>query len=65
MALWNSARVSGVLHVADGSYHLCADFRKVNAITKSDSFLLPRVKDCIEYIGNFWYMSKFDLLKGY
>jgi len=31
----------------------------------SDSFLLPRFEDCIDYIGNSWYISKFDLLKGY
>jgi len=50
---------------ADGIYHFCIDFRKVNAITKSDSFLLPRVEDYIDYIGNSWYISKFGLLKGY
>ena len=50
---------------ADGSYRFCTDFRKVNAVTKSDSFLLPRVEDCIDYIGNSRYISKFDLLNGY
>jgi len=49
---------------ADDSYHFCIDLRKVNAITKSDSFPLPRVEDCIDYIGNSRYISKFDLLKG-
>ena len=50
---------------ADGSYRFCTDFRKVNAVSKSDSFPLPRIEDCIDSIGQAQYVSKFDLLKGY
>ena len=49
----------------DGSYRFCTDFRKVNAVTKTDSFPIPRVDDCIDKIGNAKYVSKLDLLKGY
>ena len=45
----------------DGSYHFCTDFRKVNAVTKSDSFPLPRVEDCIDSVGHSSYISNFDL----
>ena len=38
---------------------------KVNALTKADSFPLPRIEDCIDRVGQSRYVSKFDLLKGY
>lgn len=39
--------------------------RKVNSVTKSDSFPLPRMDDCIDLVGSAKFVSKFDLLKGY
>ena len=49
----------------DGTYRFCTDFRKVNSVTKSDSFPIPRVEDCIDRIGSSKYLTKFDLLKGF
>ena len=49
----------------DGTYRFCTDFRKVNLVTKTDSYPIPRVKDCIDRIGCAKYISKLDLLKGY
>ena len=49
----------------DGSYRMCTDYRKINAITKSDSFPIPRIDDCIDRVGNARYVTKFDLLKGF
>ena len=46
-------------------YRLCFDYRKLNNVTKSDSYPMPRVDECIDKIGNAKYISKFDLLKGY
>jgi len=60
---WSSPCV--LVPKADGSYRFCTDFRKVNAVTKSDSFPLPRVEDCIDSIGRSHFITKFDLLKGY
>ena len=51
--------------LSDGSYHFCTDFRKVNLITKSDSYPIPRVEDCIDRIGSAEFVIKFDPLKGY
>ncbi|XP_068206239.1 uncharacterized protein [Palaemon carinicauda] len=48
-----------------GEHRLCFDYRKVNSLTKTDSFPLPRVEDCIDRVGSAKYISKFDLLKGY
>ena len=49
----------------DGSYRFVANFKAVNAITKSDSYPIPRIEDCIDKIGRARYVSKFDLLKGF
>ena len=49
----------------DGSYRMCTDYRKVNNLTKSDNFPIPRIDDCVDKIGNAKYVSKFDLLKGF
>lgn len=49
---------------ANGSFRFCTDYRKVNALTKFDSFPLPRIEDCIDQVGSATYVSKFDLLKG-
>ena len=49
----------------DGSYRMCTDYRKINNITKTDTFPIPRLDDCVDKIGNAKYVSKFDLLKGF
>ncbi|XP_063050317.1 uncharacterized protein LOC134445162 [Engraulis encrasicolus] len=49
----------------DGTYRFCTDYRKLNNITKPDSFPLPRVEDCVDRVGAARFVSKFDLLKGY
>ncbi len=49
----------------DGTFRPCTDFRKINAVTKPDSFPLPRMEDCVDQVGSARYVSKFDLLKGY
>lgn len=49
---------------SDGTMHFWTDFRKVNSVTKPDSFPLPRM-DCIDQVGPVKSVSKFDLLKGY
>ena len=50
---------------SDKSPQCCTDFRKENTVTKSDSFPLPRMEDCIDQVGAAKFVSKFDLLKGY
>ena len=49
----------------DGGFRFCTDFRKINDKTKSDSFPIPRIADCIDQIGNAKFVSTFDMLKGY
>ena len=49
----------------DGSHRLCVDFRKVNDITKTESWPLPRLDDLIDRVGNAKFIGTLDLLKGY
>ena len=44
---------------------MCTDYRKVNSVTKTDSFPVPRMDDCIDNIGQAKYVTEFDLLKGF
>jgi len=50
---------------SDGSPRFCNNYRKVNKVTKTDSYPLPRMEDCIDLVGSARFVSKFDLLKGY
>ena len=50
---------------SDGTFRPCTDLRKVNKLTKPDSFPLPRMEDCVDQVGSAKFVSKFDLLKGY
>ena len=50
---------------SNGTYGMCTDYRKVNSVTKTDSFPIPRIDDCIDKVGNSKYVTKFDLLKGF
>lgn len=60
---WSSPLV--IVRKPDGSLRLCIDFRKLNNVTRTDAYPIPRPEDCIDRIGKAQYVSKFDLLKGY
>ena len=49
----------------DGSKRFCIDYRKLNDITKKDSYPLPRISDCLDALGGSKYFSAFDLRSGY
>jgi len=49
----------------DGSTRFCVDYRKLNAVTKKDSFPLPRIDQSIDSMGGSQYFSTMDLLSGY
>ena len=56
---WSSPCILVPKH--DGGFRFCTDFRKVNDKTKSDSFPIPRIADCIDQIGNAKFVSSFDM----
>lgn len=60
---WSSPYV--MVPKSDDTPRFCSDFRKVNGVTKTDSFPLPRMDDLIDRVGPATCITKLDLLKGY
>ena len=50
---------------ADGNFRFCTDYRKLNLVTKSDSYPIPRVDDLIDRVGDARFVTKIDLLSAY
>ena len=49
----------------DGIFRICRDYRKVNSVSKTDTFPIPRIDDCIDNIEHAKLVTKFNLLKGF
>jgi hypothetical protein len=49
----------------DGTIRLCIDYRKLNAVTKSDKFPLPNLNDAIFGLHGMKYFTSLDLVRGY
>ena len=49
----------------DGSLHLCVDFRRLNSVSESDAYPMPRIDDLIDLLGKDKYISILDLTRGY
>ncbi|CAF4468330.1 unnamed protein product [Didymodactylos carnosus] len=49
----------------DGSTRFCVDYRKLNNITKKDSYPLPHMGETINRLGGHQYFTKLDLKSGY
>ena len=44
---------------------MSTDYRKVNSVTKTETFPIPLMDDCIDKVGKAKYVTKFDLFKGF
>ena len=49
----------------NGGIRLCMDYRKLNSITKKDSFPLPRIDDVLDSLHGQKYFTTLDLASGY
>ena len=49
----------------DGGVRLCIDYRRLNSITQSDPFPLPRIEELIDKMGRAGHISTLDLERGY
>ena len=49
----------------NGSFRFCVDLRKVNAVTRKDSFPMPLVSDTLDALSGTKDFSTLDLKSGY
>ena len=47
------------------AHAFCVDYRRLNAVTKTDVFPLPRVDDSLDQLSNSRYFTTLDLAAGY
>ena len=60
---WSSPSI--LVPKSDQTPRFCHDYRKVNVVTKPDSFPLSLMDDLIDRVRSAKYVTKLDLLKGY
>jgi len=49
----------------NGTLRFCVDYRKLNSVTKADSFPLPRIDDILDQLGQSKCFTTLDLKSGY
>jgi len=54
-----------VILKTDVSPRCCVDYRRLNAVTKKDSYPIPRMEDCIDSLGDARVFSALDCNAGY
>ena len=49
----------------DGSWRFCINYRKLNAVTCRDAYLLPRIDSTLDSLAGATYFTMLDLASGY
>ena len=60
---WSSPIV--LVKKKDGTLRFCIDFRRLNSVSKTDAYPMPRVDDLLDELGQARFISMLDLTKGY
>jgi len=63
MSAWASPVV--LAKKPDGSYRFCIDYRTVNAVSNSDAFPVPAIKDALDSLRGATCFATIDLLSGF
>ena len=54
-----------VVEKKDGTLRLCVDYRRLNTVTRTDAYPLPRIHELLDRIGQAKYITTMDLTQGY
>ena len=49
----------------NGKLRMCVDYRKLNAVTKKDVYVIPRIQDILDSLSGSQYWITLDLRSGY
>ena len=49
----------------DGTHRFCIDYQQLNAVTKADTYPLPRIDNLLDQLGQCRFFSTLDLASGY
>jgi transposase InsO family protein len=60
---WSSPVV--LVKKKDGRWRFCIDYRRINALSESDAYPLPRIDDSLDALGGNHYFSTLDMTSGY
>ena len=54
-----------VVKKRDGSLRICVDYRRLNSVTSTDAYPMPRTDELIDKLGKAKYITTLDLARGY
>ena len=60
---WSSPIV--LVRKKDGTYRFCVDYRRLNAVTKTEVYPLPRIDDYLDALSGAKYFTTLDLASGF